>query len=291
MTALASEWFVSQYRDRVTHIYQQRGGRLRGTVTPAGRIEGEKAWFWLAGKTKAYKKVRNQRNTPQGAPRKKFSVDLATFKSFDEIEEYDLDRMNVDEKEVVYTSGAFALGRATDIELYEVMKASHTVFDTGLDFSSGAFSAANALTLCAALQDDKVPWDGQVYCGLPSLQWNQLLANKVVNSSDHVGANMLPFATATDSRFWNGVNWFLNVEEDAADFYPVPASNKQDCFIWHKSAMGWANNSDLQTRILWDNREDCWTVNMDCKGAATVMQEGKGIKRFKTSSNSAIAIV
>lgn len=291
MTELAPNWYVSQYRDRVSHIYQQRGNRLRGAVTPAGRIEGEKAIFWLAGKTKAYKKTRNQRNIPQSGPRKKFEVSLSTFKSFDTIEEYDLDRMNVDEREVVYTSGANALGRATDIELYDIMKASHTSFDTGLDFSSGAFSAANAMTLCAALQDDKVPWDGQVYCGLPSLQWNQLLANKVVNSSDHVGPNSLPFAGATDSRFWNGVNWFLNVEEDAEDFYPVPASNKQDIFIWHKSALGWANNSDLQVRMQWDNYEDWWTVNMDCKGAATVMQEGKGIKRFKTASNSAIAIV
>lgn len=289
MTELAPNWFVTQYRDRVSHIYQQRGNRLRVCVTPAGRIEGEKAVFWLAGKTKAYKKTRNQRNVPQSAPRKKFEATLETFKSFDTVEEFDLDRMNVDEREVVYTSGANALGRATDIELYTVMATSHTTAD--IDYSSGAFSAANALDLCKMLQEDKVPWDGQVYCGLPALQWNQLLANKVVNSSDHVGSGALPFTQATDSRFWNGVNWFLNVEEDATDFYPVPASNKQDLFIWHKTALGWANNSDLQVRVQWDNYEDWWTINMDCKGAATPLQEGKGIKRFKTSSNSAIAIV
>jgi len=289
MTELAPNWFVSQYRDRVSHIYQQRGNRLRVAVTPAGRIEGEKAIFMLAGKTKAYKKTRNQRNIPQGGPRKRFEVTLATWKSFDVVEEYDLDRMNVDEREVVYTSGANALGRATDIEIYDVMKAANTVAD--VDYSAGAFSSANALDVCKRLQEQKVPWDGQVYCGLPALQWNQFLANKVVNSSDHVGPGMLPFTVATDSRFWNGVNWFLNVEEDAEDFYNVPSANKQDIFAWHKSAMGWANNSDLQVRVQWDNYEDWWTVNMDCKGAATAMQEGNGIIRFTTSSNSAIAIV
>lgn len=289
MTELAPNWFVAQYRDRVSHIYQQRGNRLRVAVQPAGRIEGEKAIFMLAGKGKAYKKTRNQRNIPQGGARKRFEVPLSTWKSFDTVEEYDLDRMNTDEREVVYTSGANALGRATDIEIYDIMKVSHAAAD--VDYSAGAFSAANALDLCSRLQTQKVPWDGQVYCGLPSLQWNQLIANKVVNSSDHVGAGMLPFTVATDSRFWNGVNWFLNVEEDAEDFYPVPAANKQDCFIWHKTAVGWANNSDLQVRVQWDNYEDWWTVNMDCKGAATVMQEGNGLVRFKTSSNSAIAIV
>lgn len=291
MVAQAPTWFATQYADRAMHIYQNQGNRLRPMVSQATRIEGaEKAVFWLAGKSKATKKTRNQRNVPGNAARKKFEVPLTTWKVFDTVEEYDLDRMTVDEKEIVYQSGAMAMGRATDIEIYDVMKTAKPTAHASADFSAGAFSAANALLLCKILQDDKVPWDGQVYCGLPSLQWNQLLANKVVNSSDHVGGD-LPFTKATDTRFWNGVNWFLQVEEDAEDLYPVPASNKQDLFIWHKSAMGWGNHTDMQVIPQWDNYEDWWTINMTAKGCATTMQEGNGIVRFKTSSNSAIAVV
>lgn len=290
MTTEAPVWFPTQYADRAMHIYQNEGNRLRPTVTMATRIQGaEKAVFWLAGKTVAKKKGRNERNVPGNAGRKKFEVPLQTWVAFDTVEEYDLDRMTVDEKEVVYQSGAMALGRATDIEIYDTMKASHTTVDTGLDFSAGAFNAANALMLCAALQDDKVPWNGETFCGLPSLQWNQLLANKVVNSADHV--KDLPFTQATDTRFWNGVNWFLQVEEDAEDLYPVPAANMQDLMIWHKSALGWGNHTDLRVIPQWDNYEDWWTINMQAKGCATTMQEGKGFKRFRTSTNSAIAIV
>jgi len=289
MTQNAPNWNTTQYANRAMHIYQQKGNRLRPTVTQAMRIENnEKGVFWLAGKSKAKKIERRERNQPSNAERKKVEVPLATWKAFDVIEEYDVDRMSVDEKEVVYESGANALGRATDIEIYAQM-ATAVPTVTGLDFSAGAFGAANALTLCAALQNDKVPWDGNVYCGLPALQWNQFLANKVVNSADHVGPD-IPFVKATDTRFWNGVNWFLFVEEDATDLYPVPEANKQDLFIWHKSAMGWANNTDLSVITAWDNYENWWTVNMTCKGAASPMQEGKGIKRFRTSSNSAIAI-
>lgn len=290
MTQNAPNWNTTQYANRAMHIYQQKGNRLRPTVTQAMRIENnEKGVFWLAGKSKAKKVERRERNQPSNAERKKVEVPLATWKAFDVIEEYDVDRMSVDEKEVVYESGANALGRATDIEIYAQM-ATAVPSINGLDFTAGAFSAANALTLCAALQGDKVPWDGNVYCGLPALQWNQLLANKVVNSADHVG-NDIPFVKATDTRFWNGVNWFLFVEEDALDLYPVPGANQQDLFIWHKSAMGWANNTDLSVITAWDNYENWWTVNMTSKGAASPMQEGKGIKRFRTSSNSAIAIV
>ncbi|MGX1496884.1 hypothetical protein ACSSV1_001920 [Labrenzia sp. MBR-25] len=291
MTAQAPEWFRTQYPARAMHIYQERGNRLRPTVSPAVRFEGSsKAIFYLAGKMKAVKKDRNQQNTPSGSARKKFEVDMYTWTAFDEVEEWDLDRMSIDEREIVYESGAMALGRATDIEIYQVMAAKITSAPAGLDFSSGAFNAANALTLCSALQQDKVPWDGNVYCGLPSLQWNQLLANKVVNSADHVGSD-IPFVKATDTRFWNGVNWFLFEEEEAQDLYPVPSANKQDLFIWHKSAMGWGAHTDLQMREQWDNRNDVWTINLKAKGAAKELQEGKGIKRFTTSTNSAIAIV
>jgi len=251
----------------------------------------------LAGKSVAKKKKRGERNIPGNSARKKFEVALQTWVSFDTVEEFDLDRLSVNEREIIYTAGANALGRSTDIEIYDV---AHTAVDGikgagnvdgSLDFSANAFGAAQAMRLCAALQDDKVQWDGQVYCGLPSLQWNQFLANKVVNSAEHVGAGDMPFVQATDSRFWNGVNWFLQVEEDTEDFYQVPAANKQDLLIWHKSAMGWAAHTDLRVIPQWDNYEDCWTINMQAKGAAKDLQLGKGIQRFRTSSNSEIAIV
>lgn len=287
MTILAPNWFTTQYSNRAMHIYQVQGNRLRPMVTAATSFNGsEKAVFWIAGKTKAYKKERAQKNIPGNGDRKKVEATLYTWKAYEEIEEWDLDRMTVDEREVVYQSGAMALGRATDIEFYTIMKAAKTSAD--VDYSSGAFSAAAALDMCARLQAQKVSWDGQVYCGLPALQWNQLLASKQVYEAQAIGGD-LPFTKATDTRFWNGVNWFLQVEEDAEDFYRVPASNKQDIMMWHKSAIGWGNKEELQTRIAWENTADVWSVNMNCKGGAVALQEGRGIVCAKTSSNSSIA--
>lgn len=291
MTANAPAWMTEQYSDRAMHIYQRDGNRLRPTVTSATRIEGaEKAHFWLAGKSKAKKKKRGERNTPVNGERKKITATLETWVCFDTVEEYDADRMTVDEREVVYTSGAKALGRSTDAELYATMDAAVPAVAAGLDFSAGAFSAVSAMTLCQKLQEQHVPWDGMAFCGLPPLQWNQLLANKIVNASDHVGTD-LPFVKATDTRFWNGVNWFLFVEEEAGELYPVPEANKQDLFIWHKSALGWGNHTDLRVIPQWDNYNDWWTINMQSKGAAVALQEGNGIRRFRTSTNSAIAVV
>lgn len=294
MTINAPDWFRPQYEARAMHIYQTEGNRLRPTITPATSFSGsEKAVFYLAGKTVARKIGRNTSPVPGGGDRKKFEVNLETWQAFDELNEYDLDRLSLDEREIVYQAGALALGRATDIEIYAKMAAAKPSVASGLDFSSGVFSAASAMTLTKAMADQKVPMNGQIFCGLPSIAWYQFLANKVVNSADHVG-NDLPFVKSTETRFWNGVNWFLLVEEDAEDFYPVPDTNKADCFIWHKSAMGWGAHTDLQMIPQWDNRGEgggCWTFNMKAKGAATTLQEGNGVLRFRIATNGAISIV
>ncbi|EFO29135.1 conserved hypothetical protein [Roseibium sp. TrichSKD4] len=290
MTAQAPVWFQTQYPQRAMHIYQEKGNRLRPTVSHPVRFEGsEKAIFYLAGTSKAVKKTRNQKNTPTGGQRKKFEVPLETWTVFDTVEEWDLDRMTIDEREIVYESGAMALGRATDEEIYAKMAGVKSSVDGGLDFSASAFDAANAMVLCEALQDMKVPWDGNTWCGLPAKQWNQLLANKVVNNSQHVGSDM-PFVKATDTRFWNGVNWFLFVEQEPQALYPVPGENKQDLFAWHQSAIGWAAHTDINMREQWHNEYDWWSINMKAKGAAKELQEGNGIVRFRTGTDTALVI-
>lgn len=297
MTIQAPDWFVTQYQQRAMNIYQQRGNKLRGMITPAGEIvNAEKARFFLAGTSVARKRTRGQRLIPSGAQRTHFDVPLVDWYSYDVCETYDLARMSIDERENVFESGATALGRATDIEVYAQMAAGVTAASSyagaTLDFHAGAFNAAQAMTVCAALQDDKVDWDGNVFCGLPSLQWNQLLANKVVNNSQYVGADNLPFMSSTDSRKWNGVNWFLYVEQTAGDIYPVPSGGQQDIFMWHKSAVGWGHNTDITTQEpVWDPKEQRWDIVSILRGAASPLQLNKGIKRFTTASTGSIAIV
>jgi hypothetical protein len=58
--------------------------------------------------------------------------------------------------------------------------------------------------------------------------------------------------------------------------------------------MGWGAKDDLTMIPQWDNRGEgggCWTFNMQAKGAATTLQEGRAVVRFTLSSNAAIVIV
>lgn len=297
MSDNASVMFRTQYVDRVSAIYQQRGGKLRGMVSQPTSFSGSsEAKFFIAGKNAAYETTGpRQLNAPSGQPITPKTVALRTFTVYDEVHEWDEDRLSVDEKEVIYNAGAMAMGRTSDKVTMAAGYADVTTFTNltaSCDFSGGAFSAVAAMTMCMNAQAMKMPWDGDVFCPLPQLAWNQFLLNKIVNSADHVNRDDLPFMKATDSRFWNGVNWFLYVEEDAEDMYPIPTAGKHDTLMWHRSALGWAPHTDMKVSTQWHNEIDTLSINMKMKGAPTTLQpSGNGIVRARLQSAGTLALV
>ena len=297
MSINAPDWFRPQYESRAMHIYQVKGNRLRSTVTQATSFnDSNEAVFYLAGKTTAKKIDRHTTPAPGGGDRKKFTAPLSTWQAFDEVRQFDLDRLALPEREIIYESGAMALGRATDNEIYAVAQAAKPSVEAGCDFSAGAFTAAQAMMLARLVrqQTKGASADGRVYCGLPSDAFDQLLANKPVYSADAVGSGHPAFNQPVESRFWRGVHWFENIEEDEGDFFPVPEANKCDAFIWYQGAMGWGNKEELTMIPQWDNRMEGgggWTINMQAKGGATTLQEGRGVIRFRLATNANLAFV
>ena len=84
MSTDAPTWFVEQYKDGVIQKYQAKGFLLKSTVTPAGSIEGSKAYFNLMGKGKANKKKRGQAAVPMNAQKGRVEAVLETWEAFDE---------------------------------------------------------------------------------------------------------------------------------------------------------------------------------------------------------------
>lgn len=300
MSDNASTMFRTQYVDRVAAIYQQRGGKLRGMVATPTSFDGSStAKFFVAGKNTAYETTGpGQLNQPSGQPITPLTVDLRTFTVYDHVYEWDEDRLSVDEKEVIYDAGAMAMGRKADnVIMTEGYAVVTSVSNSGgsCDFSAGAFSAVSAATMILNAQASKAPWDGEWYCPLPQLAWNQLLLNKLVNSADHVNRDDLPFMKATDSRFWNGVNWFLYVEETAEDMYistGAGGAGKQDTLMWHRSALGWAPHTDLKVSTQWHNEIDALSINMKMKGAPKALKpSGAGIIRARLQSTGTLVVV
>lgn len=279
----APNWFVEQYNNDVAHKYQSKGNLLRGTVRPEGSITGTKAYFPISGKGTARKKVRGQQAVPMNPSRGFTEANLETWEAFDEVYTYDLSRMTANERDAIVVTGSNALGRATDEEVIALFDdnipdtvGAQMIGDGTDDFSLDAF-----MTMCQMAQALEWPWDGMSFMGLPSLLWNQWIAYKQVSNADYTGPD-LPLIKSTTAKTFNGVNVFLLPDV----LFPVPAANKADIFLWHWTGWGWANNSDVRSIWDWDNRKGCWTVRMECEGAAApIIVEGAVRGRFATNGS------
>ena len=297
MSIDAPTWFVEQYKDGVIQKYQRKGFLLKSTVTPAGSIEGSKAYFNLMGKGKARKKKRGQAAVPMNAQKGRVEAILETWEAFDEVYKYDLSRMTANEKEAIQTAGAMALGRATDDEImFHLDSKSSTTAGTGagmkplLDANGlpgmvgGAgidFSLKHLLLMASALKNADVPWDGNVFCPLPSLIWDQAMTYKQFNSADWIGDD-LSFSKATTHKFWAGVHWFQAPD----DLFLENVENHYDIEMYHRSSSGWGTNFELESMWQWDNKLGCWNVRMETEGAAACFQpEGTVRGRFKVPTD------
>ncbi|WP_244580174.1 phage capsid protein [Cohaesibacter gelatinilyticus] len=279
-------WFKTQYNDKVRQKFQAKGFMMKSTVTSETKIEGSKAIFRIMGKSQAHKKKRGQAARKNNSQKKTVEAHLETWEFFDTCETYDVSRMGPGEKENLTTSGAMALGRGVDHAIFDAGdKLSSTNAGTGAgvkplldaDGRPGMIGGNNKdfvldllLMMNTALQNADVPWDGNVYCPLPSLIWNQCLAYKQFNNADWTG-DQLSFLRNTVSKFWGGVHYFLAPDE----YFTEVEEGHYDFNMWHKEAMGWSNNKDLQTIWDWENDFGHHSIRMEVEGAeAGLMEEG-----------------
>ncbi|SNY93508.1 hypothetical protein SAMN04515647_3805 [Cohaesibacter sp. ES.047] len=293
MSIDAPTWFVEQYNNGVIQKFQSGGFLMQSTVSAAASIVGTKAHFNIMGKGKAHKKKRGQAAIPMNAKKGREETNLETWEAFDEVYTFDLSRMTANEKESISDAGSKALGRAVDEELFGLFNArmssspgtgvgaAPNLDANGLPGMIGGnavdFELKHLLLMSNALQAADVPWDGNIFCPLPSGIWNQAMAYKQFNSADWTGDD-LSFRKTTVSKFWNGVHFFLAPNE----YFIQNEEGHYDLQMYHRSGAGWANNTKLKSIWDWDNRLGCWTVRMESEGAAAgLLPEGMVRGRFK----------
>ncbi|MFN6339132.1 MAG: phage capsid protein [Cyanobacteriota bacterium] len=289
MTIQADAHYVQQYNSRVTHIYQNKGFLLKGMFMPENKIEGSTAYWPIHGSTVARKKQRHIRASEGNIAKSMRSATLQTWETFDYVGQFDMVRQTVNEKESLQQAGAMALGRAVDQELMDLLNANApTAGNSFLDTGAAALGIDQVMLLIARFMGNaKIPADGQIYGALNALAWQLLSGFKQFSSSDYVGPD-LPFRQRTQAKTWNFVNWVLLPD----DYFPVPAANRADLFLWHKPAAGWCDNvgENLRSTFDWDNAYGEWSLRQEAEGAAVcLLPEGLARLRIKTDV-SAIAL-
>lgn len=261
--------FIKQYESEVHLAYQQTGTLLRNTVRKKNNIKGKSTTFQIIGKGKAVTKVRHEVIAPMNLDHSNVEVLLEDYYAGDWVDKLDELKTNIDERQAVVQSGAYALGRKTDeLIIGAFNKSTNEVGDgtsaLNLDLTLDAFAALNGLD---------VPDDGNRYGVVSPLVWNQLLKIEQFAKSNYVDDK--PFMKGRECKKWLGINWLMHTG------LPLDSEGKiRNCFLYHSSAIGHAIGAEVKTEMTYDGPHAAhWVNNMMSQGAGLI--DNNGIIKLK----------
>lgn len=289
MSIEAPNFYVTEFMDQVTHVFQPEGNLLKGCITAPINVQANTVKFPIAGRGEAVPLARGSRGPEMNASRNMVDATLADYQANDWAWETDVEKMRVQEGPVIQKTCGMAIGRKADALVISEMNAQNVVT---IDATAGAtIPAANApFTLAMALQvvnelDNANANRGERYCILPPKAWHQFMSYRQVNDADWVGYDGLPYTTGTKWKDWNGVRWMMCPKE----YFPVFSAGVLDFFAWDKSAIGGVTGYNLRSTVTWENLYSGWYHNNRFSAVAKTLLV-PGIIRVRFGETSSITI-
>lgn len=267
--------FVKQFEADVHLAYQQMGTKLRSTVRSKSGVVGASTTFQKVGRGTASTKSRHGIVPVMNLNHEPVECILQDYYAGDWVDALDELKTNVDERRVVASAGAYALGRKTDELIIDAMNGATEFVG---DYSAG-LSKSVILSALEILNTNDVPDDGRRFAVVGVRQWNELLAMDEFVSADYVGDT--PLANGAEARKWLGITWVLH------NGLPISGTNR-DCFIYHASAIGHACGQEVKSDISWHGERAAHFISNSMSQGA-VLIDASGIVRVKCSETAPVS--
>ena len=269
MSVSVDQVFIKQFEADVHLAYQQMGTKLRATVRSKSGVIGASTTFQKVGRGTASTKSRHGIVPVMNLNHEPVECILQDYYAGDWVDALDELKTNVDERRVVASAGAYALGRKTD-EL--IISALDTATSAVGDYATG-LTKDLILSAVEILNENDVPDDGRRFAVVGVHQWNELLSMDEFVSADYVG-NDLPLVSGGASKKWLGITWIMHND------LPMDTTDQRDCFIYHATSIGHACGQEVKTDISWHGERAAHFISNSMSQGA-VMIDDAGIVRLK----------
>ena len=263
MSTDISNAFIKQFERETHEAYQRMGSKLRATVRNKNNVVGASAIFPIVGKGAAQTKSRAGMVPTMNVSHSTVECFLSDYYAGDWVDRLDELKTDIDERQVLANAGAYALGRQTDTLIISSLSSTTNTAGTNAD----GLTIQKVMTAFQTLGNNDVPDDGERYAIVGWQQWAQLLEVPEFADADYVGSDELPF-NGGQAKHWLGTTWM--------PFSGLPVSTSvRSCYWYHRTAIGFASGSDVQTDITWHGDRASHFVNSMSQGA--VLIDGAGV--------------
>lgn len=272
--------FITSYDAKVHEVFQRKGSCLKESVRLKDNIVGSTAVFQKIGTGTATTKARHGTITPMNQTHTAPSTTLADFYAGDWVDKLDEAKVNINERDVIASGGAMALGRKVDDQITTVLDTT-TQSTVTLTVTSKATVLATAIEFAEAAWSNDIPNDGEIYAVVTPRYWSQLMVIDQFQQADYVGANGQAFTQGPAIglgkwKEWQGVKWKMQTG------LPGAGTGTAKCFLYHKSAIGYAiaqsagnvaGNASVAADITWHGDRAAHFVNHMMSGNAVMIDD------------------
>ncbi len=277
MSVSIEQGFIKQFEADVHLAYQQMGTKLRATVRSKSGVIGASTTFQKVGRGTASTKSRHGIVPVMNLNHEPVECMLQDYYAGDWIDALDELKTNIDERRVVASAGAYALGRKTDELIISAMSGATNFVG---DYSTG-LTKSLILSAVEELNARDIPDDGRRFAVVGVHQWNELLSMDEFVSADYVGTD-LPLVSGGASKKWLGITWLLHND------LPLPSADSRNCFIYHATSVGHACGQEVKTDISWHGERAAHFVSNSMSQGA-VLIDGDGIVCLKCKDSDTVS--
>jgi len=233
--------FITQFEAEVHMAYQRMGSKLKNLVRLVNGVNGSTVKFQKVAKGAANTKARHAEVVAMDLAHTAVSATLVDYYAADYVDKLDELKVNIDERQVVAQSAAYALGRKTDEVLIAILDAA-TSIAANVSSSATGMTLIKAKNMMEVFNGLDVPDDNQRYWVVGPKQWSDLLSVDQFSRVEYVGPNDLPFAGGMTAKRWMGFLFFVH------SGLSTSGSNRLN-LAFHKSAIGCGIGSDVRTEV------------------------------------------
>jgi len=261
--------FIKQFESEVHLKYQQEGSLLRNMVRTKNNVKGKSTTFQIIGKGSASTKNRHGTVTPMNLVHTNIEVTLSDFYAGEWVDKLDELKTNIDERGAVAKTEGYALGRKTDDLIIAALATATTTVN-----ATAALNLSKVLEAFAKFNELEVPDDGERYAVVTPKAWNELLQIDQFAKSDYVEDK--PFMKGKNCKKWLGINWCMHSGlPTTTTGEGQNAVTTATCFLFHKSAIGFASGADVTVDITWHGDHAAHFINsMMSQGAGLIDDDG-----------------
>lgn len=240
MASTINNAFITQFEAEVHMAYQRMGSKLKNLVRTVNNVNGSSVKFQKVAKGTANTKARHAEVVAMDLAHSNVSATLTDYYAADYVDKLDELKVNIDERQVIAQSAAYALGRKTDDIIIDKLKGATSIANN-VSSSATGMTLIKAQNMMEVFNTNDVPDDNQRYWVVGPKQWSNLLSVDQFSRVEYVGPNDLPFGNGMTAKRWLGFLFFVHSG--------LTVATDRQTLAFHKSALGVGVGTDVKTEV------------------------------------------